>query len=68
MNEAEPQHRIRQWSENRKLTRGTRLVDTQVYLWECWGPGCVKDGKPHRGTVSLFQSKRDIEVKAHKEG
>jgi len=38
-----------------------------VFRWECWGQGCVKDGKPFSGSETLFQTKRDIEIDHHKE-
>lgn len=62
------EHRTRVWSENRQVTIVTsqKKATRMAYCWECWGPGCVKDGRPTHG-ASLFRSKRDAEVADHKE-
>ena len=67
-----PRHHIRMWSESRMLpanpSKGRKHPKpVMVFRWECWGQGCVKDGKPFSGSETLFQTKRDIEIDHHKE-
>jgi hypothetical protein len=61
-----PKHRIRRWLQNdayRDKNTG-KVVQRVGYHWECWGKGCVKDGKP-TGGAALFKSKADEEAHAH---
>lgn len=63
--------RIRKWSEARFITKNTPKGEVrkqvQVYLWQCWHPDCMDEGKPRAGTTSLFQVKCDLEITAHRQ-